>query len=103
MLLDLSDRPITGKEAEQALDRARITVNKNTVPNEKRSPFITSGVRIGTPALTTRGMKESEMHVISRWITMILENPSDENRLSKIKGEVKELCLRFPIYRSAKI
>src|SRR4030095_16148179 len=74
ILVDLSKRDITGKDAEIALDLAGITVNKNTVPNEKRSPFITSGVRIGTPALTTRGMKESEMQTIAGWIAQVLND-----------------------------
>jgi glycine hydroxymethyltransferase len=99
LLLDLSDRSITGKDAEIALDKAAITVNKNTVPNEKRSPFVTSGIRIGTPALTTRGMKEGEMEIIAGWIKTVLENPTNEAMLLKIKEEAKELCQRFPIYR----
>jgi glycine hydroxymethyltransferase len=98
MLLDLSDSPITGKDAEIALDKAGITVNKNTVPNEKRSPFVTSGIRIGTPALTTRGMKESEMKIIAGWIGKVLENPTDDSSLTRIKGQVRELCQSFPIY-----
>jgi len=98
ILLDLSKRTITGKDAEIALDHAGITVNKNTVPNEKRSPFVTSGIRIGTPALTTRGMKENEMTTISKWIAQVLENPTDTSCLSKIKGQVRELCQSFPIY-----
>jgi glycine hydroxymethyltransferase len=101
--MNLSKRPITGKEAETALDRAGITVNKNTVPNEKRSPFVTSGIRIGTPALTSRGMKEDEMKIIAGWISKVLEDPAQETLLLKTKDEVKELCTRFPIYRSAKI
>lgn len=102
LLMDLSDRSVTGKEAETALDKAGITVNKNTVPNEKRSPFVTSGIRIGTPALTTRGMKEGEMKVIASWITKVLENPHQESMLVKIKEDVKELAERFPIYRTTK-
>lgn len=98
LLLDLSNRPVTGKDAEIALDQAGITVNKNTVPNEKRSPFVTSGVRVGTPALTTRGMKESEMKVIATWIAQVLQNPSDTAQLARIKGQVRELCQAFPIY-----
>ena len=80
------------------LDKAGITVNKNTVPNEKRSPFVTSGVRIGTPALTTRGMKESEMKIVASWIAKVLEDPSDIATLTRIKGQVRELCQSFPIY-----
>lgn len=98
ILVDLSQKEITGKDAEIALDKAGITVNKNTVPNEKRSPFVTSGVRIGTPALTTRGMKESEMTLISGWIGEVLNNPTDEAKLARIKGQVRELCQSFPIY-----
>lgn len=99
ILVDLSNKEITGKDAEIALDHAGITVNKNTVPNEKRSPFVTSGVRIGTPALTTRGMKESEMKQIAAWIGQVLNNHADEANLKKIKAQVRELCLKFPIYR----
>lgn len=99
MLVDLSNREITGKEAELSLDHAGITVNKNTVPNEKRSPFVTSGVRIGTPALTTRGMGESEMKLIAGWIGEVLKDHTNESLLKKIKGQVRELCLKFPIYR----
>jgi glycine hydroxymethyltransferase len=98
VLVDLSSRTVTGKDAEIALDKAAITVNKNTVPNEKRSPFVTSGVRIGTPALTTRGMKENEMKLIAGWIAQVLEAPTDQQLLSKIKGQVHELCQSFPIY-----
>ena len=99
MLLDLSESPITGKDAEEALGRAGITVNKNTVPNEKRSPFVTSGIRIGTPAVTSRGFKEAEMKKIGEWIARCLENVQDEAAQKKIKQEVKELCEAFPIYR----
>lgn len=98
MLLDLSDKNITGKEAEEALDKAGITVNKNTVPNEKRSPFVTSGIRIGTPALTTRGMKETEMKKIAQWIGQVLSNKDDMKTTEKVKGQIKELCDSFPIY-----
>jgi glycine hydroxymethyltransferase len=99
ILVDLSNKEITGKDAEIALDHAGITVNKNTVPNEKRSPFVTSGVRIGTPALTTRGMKEAEMKQIAVWIGQVLKDHSNEENLKKIKAQVRELCLKFPIYR----
>lgn len=99
ILVDLSNREITGKIAENALDEAGITVNKNTVPNEKRSPFVTSGIRIGTPALTTRGMGPKEMQQIAKWISQVLNNPEDANLKSKIHEEVKALCQHFPIYR----
>lgn len=98
MLVDLSDREVTGKDGEIALDKAGITVNKNTVPNEKRSPFVTSGIRIGTPALTTRGMKESEMKIIGEWIADVLESHTSEDLLNKTHEKVKELCRKFPIY-----
>ncbi|KHD88786.1 MAG: serine hydroxymethyltransferase [Bdellovibrio sp. ArHS] len=98
ILVDLSDREITGKVAENSLDEAGITVNKNTVPNEKRSPFVTSGVRIGTPALTTRGMGTSEMKQIAKWIAQVLNNPEDVAVKAKIHEDVKQLCTRFPIY-----
>lgn len=100
ILVDLTNKNITGKDAEIALDKAGITVNKNTVPYEKRSPFITSGVRIGTPALTTRGMKESEMRKIAAWINKVVTNPTDEKLLTSIAAEVKALCQDFPIYRN---
>ena len=98
ILIDLSDRTLTGKEAEKALEKAGITVNKNTVPLEKRSPFVTSGIRIGTPALTTRGMKEKEMELIGEWFCQVLNNPTEESLFSKIKNQVQELCKQFPIY-----
>ena len=99
MLLDLSETEVTGKVAEHSLDEAGITVNKNTVPNEKRSPFVTSGIRIGTPALTTRGMKDPEMKQIAKWISTVLKNPTDQEAKAKIKKEVRGLCENFPIYK----
>jgi glycine hydroxymethyltransferase len=99
ILVDLSNRDITGKDAEIALDRAGITVNKNTVPNEKRSPFVTSGVRIGSPALTSRGMKEADLQLIAGWIGQVLNDSKNETLLTKIKAQVKEHCLKFPIYK----
>ncbi|MBC7466611.1 MAG: serine hydroxymethyltransferase [Bdellovibrio sp.] len=102
MLVDLSlsekFKDITGKVAEHALDEAGITVNKNTVPGEKRSPFTTSGIRIGTPALTTRGMKESEMKQIGKWISHVLKNTDNADIKHQVKQQVKELCQNFPIY-----
>jgi glycine hydroxymethyltransferase len=98
LLLDLSDTPVTGKQAEISLDEAGITVNKNTVPNEKRSPFVTSGIRIGSPALTTRGMKESEMKTVAKWITQILKDPENQTLQKQIKSEVQSLCHQYPIY-----
>ncbi|MCC7403792.1 MAG: serine hydroxymethyltransferase [Bdellovibrionales bacterium] len=98
MLIDLSDRELTGKDAEKSLDLAGITVNKNTVPNEKRSPFVTSGIRIGTPALTTRKMGPSEMELIGGWIAEVLSNANNETVLKKVRQQVRELCDKFPIY-----
>lgn len=100
-LIDLSDREITGKEAEDALGKANITVNKNTVPNEKRSPFVTSGIRIGTPAVTTRGFKESEVKRLAHWICDILEDPRNEPLISEIGQKVVTLCRQFPVYEGA--
>lgn len=102
MLADLThfeDGSITGKDAEAWLDKAHITVNKNAVPGDTRSPFVTSGIRIGTPASTTRGFGESEMKVLAKWITEALRSKGDEAKLSRIGGEVKSLCLKFPVYR----
>jgi glycine hydroxymethyltransferase len=99
LLVDLTNKEVTGKEAEDALVKAGITVNKNTVPFETRSPFVTSGIRIGTPAVTTRGMKESEMRDIAGMIDEAIEARSDDVRLVSIKGRVRELCEGFPFYR----
>ena len=99
MLVDLTSTGLTGKEAEAALGTAGITVNKNTIPRETRSPFITSGIRIGTPAMTTRGMKEKEMAQIGAWIADVLEAVADTARQERIKGDVHALCEGFPIYR----
>ncbi len=98
MLLDLSDRDITGKDAEHALDLAGITVNKNTVPFETRSPFITSGVRLGTAALTTRGMKEKDMEKVGAWIVDVLSNTTNESRLGDIRAEVEAFACQFPLF-----
>jgi glycine hydroxymethyltransferase len=99
ILVDLRDRgELTGKDAEHALEAARITVNKNTVPGEPRSPFVTSGLRIGTPALTTRGMKEAEMARIAGWIAEVLEAPGSETVRDRVRGEVRALAGAFPLY-----
>jgi len=98
MLLDFTGTDLTGKTAEAALEKAGITVNKNAVPFDTRSPFVTSGVRIGTPATTTRGLKEAEMKQVADWIARALAAPEDEALLAGIKAEVKELCKRFPLY-----
>ena len=98
ILVDLTSTGVTGKAAEEALDKAAITVNKNTIPNEQRSPFVTSGVRIGTPALTTRGMKEEDMKTIAGFIAEVVNNVEDDNILNRIKEQVEELCEKFPLY-----
>jgi glycine hydroxymethyltransferase len=98
MLADLTSIDITGKAAEDLLGTAGITVNKNTVPGEKRSPFVTSGIRIGTPALTTRGMGTDEMRAIGSWIAQVLKNPENEALVARIRGEVKALCGAYPLY-----
>lgn len=98
MLADLTDKGITGKDAEAALGEASITVNKNTIPFDTQSPFVTSGIRIGTPAVTTRGMKELEMRKIADMIGRILSDIGNKVEKDAIKREVKELCDRFPLY-----
>ena len=98
MLVDLRNKGLTGKVAQAALDRARITVNKNTVPKETQSPFVTSGIRIGTPAVTTRGMKEDEMEYIASLIDRVLGAPEDAAVAEQVRAEVKALSARFPLY-----
>lgn len=98
MLVDLRRKKITGKTADLVLHNAQITVNKNTVPNDPESPFVTSGLRLGTPAVTTRGMKEKEMTIIANWIADILENIQNEVVIRRVSDEVAKLCQKFPIY-----
>ncbi|WP_457567941.1 serine hydroxymethyltransferase [Desulfurobacterium sp.] len=98
MLVDLTDKGITGKEAEAALGKANITVNKNTIPFDTRSPFVTSGIRIGTPAITTRGIKEQEARQIARLIATVLKNIDDDAVIAKVKEEVIEMCGKHPLY-----
>jgi len=98
MLVNLNNMHITGKDAEAAMSKAGIIANKNTVPFETRSPFITSGVRLGTPACTTRGMKEKEMELIADYIEIAIKNTANDNLLSETSGKVRELCSRFPVY-----
>jgi len=97
-LVDLISRKITGKELDATLSRAYITVNKNAVPNDPQSPFVTSGVRIGTPAITTRGFKEEESNQVATWICDIIDNMGDESVVERVKKEVHDLCARFPVY-----
>jgi glycine hydroxymethyltransferase len=100
MLVDLRNKNVTGKVAEKALDVAGITVNKNTVPKETQSPFVTSGIRIGTPAVTTRGMREPEMELIADLIDRVVTNPGDLVVASSVKEAVLDLTNRFPLYKS---
>ena len=97
-LLDLVDKNLTGKEADAALGRANITVNKNSVPNDPKSPFVTSGIRIGSPAVTRRGFKEAEVRELAGWISDILDNINDEGVSERVKKQVLEICARFPVY-----
>jgi len=99
MLIDLTNKNISGKKAEVALEKAGITVNKNMVPFDTKSPFVTSGIRIGTPAATTRGMKEMEMKEIASIINEVINNPEDENKLNELLNDVKQLCSGFPLYK----
>jgi glycine hydroxymethyltransferase len=99
-LVNLKDTPMTGKDAQEALDRVAITVNKNTVPFETRSPFVTSGIRAGTPAITSRGMKEREMERIGNLIADILEAPADAAVQKRVSASVREICEAFPLYRN---
>ncbi|MDF2691558.1 MAG: serine hydroxymethyltransferase [Gammaproteobacteria bacterium] len=97
-LLDLSNKGLTGKDIEAALGSAYITVNKNAVPGDKQSPFVTSGIRIGTPAVTTRGFKEAEVEQLANWIADILENPQNAKIIEQVKQKVLKICAKFPVY-----
>lgn len=97
-LLDLVDKNLTGKEADAALGRANITVNKNSVPNDPKSPFVTSGIRLGTPAVTRRGFKEAEVRELAGWICDVLDNLNDEATIERTKKKVLDICARFPVY-----
>ncbi len=100
MLVDMRPKNITGKRAEKALEKAGITVNKNTIPFDPEKPFVASGIRVGTPAVTTRGMGKEDMRTIASFINRVLESPKDEENISKVKAEVEELCKRFPLYQN---
>ena len=95
LLLNLTNKNVSGKDAEHALESANITTNKNSIPNDPRSPFITSGIRIGTPAITTRGFKEKEAALIANWIADIIEDPNNQENISQIKDQVLKLCAEF--------
>ncbi len=96
LLVDVTSRGLTGKVAEEALDPAGITVNRNKIPFDTRPPLDPSGIRIGTPALTTRGMREPEMRQIAAWIGEVLANPDDSDVQTRVRGQVQELCQQFP-------
>jgi glycine hydroxymethyltransferase len=100
MLVDLIDKGLTGKAADAALGRANITVNKNAVPNDPQSPFVTSGIRVGTPAATTRGFKETEIRELTGWMCDVLDHIDDEAVIERVRGQVLDLCARFPVYRA---
>ncbi|MBD3388670.1 MAG: aminotransferase class I/II-fold pyridoxal phosphate-dependent enzyme [Candidatus Altiarchaeales archaeon] len=99
ILADLSNKGLTGKLAEESLGAAGITLNKNTVPYDNEKPFVTSGIRVGTPSVTVRGMGESEMNLIGSWISEVLSDPSSEKVRDKVKAEVGSLCSKFPVYK----
>jgi len=98
MLVDLIAKGLTGKAADAALGAANITVNKNSVPNDPQSPFVTSGIRVGTPAITTRGFKEAEVQQLANWMADVLDNIEDIATIERVKGQVLEICKRFPVY-----
>jgi len=99
MLVSLLDKPITGKDAEHALEEANLTTNKNTVPNDTRSPFVTSGLRLGTPAITTRGFGEGDTKQVAGWIADVLDNIEDKENIKQVREKVIRLCQRYPVYR----
>jgi glycine hydroxymethyltransferase len=98
MLIDLTNKKVTGQKAETALDKAGITVNKNAVPFDPRKPFDPSGIRLGTPAITTRGLKESECKYVAELIDKTINNHNNEEKLAEIRQEVKDLCSKFLLY-----
>ena len=98
MLVDLIGRDITGKDAEAALGKAHITVNKNAVPNDPHSPFVTSGLRIGTPAVTTRGYQEPDCVALANWICDVLDDAGDEAVIAGVRENVTKQCRQFPVY-----
>ena len=102
MLVDLRNKNLTGKKAEESLDEVGITCNKNTVPFEDKSPLVTSGIRLGTPALTTRGMKEKDMELIADMINKVISNPDDDNVKKEVSTEVLDLTSKFDLYKDMK-
>ncbi len=97
LLIDVTNKGIGGKQAQEALDKAGVTLNKNMIPDDTRSPMDPSGIRLGTPAITTRGMKEAEMEKIAEWINRVIKNTTNDEELARIKSEVKEMCVKFPV------
>lgn len=100
LMVNVDSIGLTGKAAETLLEKASITCNKNMIPGDKKSPFITSGIRLGTPAVTTRGFKEDHMQKIAKWMAQVLKNPQDEKLISEVRQEIEELCRAFPVYRN---
>jgi glycine hydroxymethyltransferase len=98
MLVDMIGKGVTGKDAEAALGKAHITVNKNAVPNDPQKPFVTSGLRVGTPAVTTRGYKEADCVELANWLCDVLDAPGDETVIAKVRGKVEAQCRKFPVY-----
>jgi glycine hydroxymethyltransferase len=98
MLVSLVSKGITGKAADEALGRAHITVNKNAVPNDPQSPFVTSGIRVGTPAPTTRGFKEEHVGQIAEWMCDVMDNIGDDRVIMAVREKVSQLCAAFPVY-----
>lgn len=99
-LVDFIAQELTGKEVDAALGRAHITVNKNTVPNDPKSPFVTSGIRVGTPAVTTRGFQENECRTLAGWMCDIIDDLGDESVIDRVRGQVQEICARYPVYEA---
>jgi glycine hydroxymethyltransferase len=100
-LVDLRVKKITGKDTEAALGRAHITVNKNAIPNDPEKPFVTSGIRLGSPAMTTRGFRDPEAAQVANFIADVLDAPADAARIEKVASDVKALCAKFPVYGPA--
>jgi glycine hydroxymethyltransferase len=98
MLVDLIARGVTGKAVDAALGRAHITVNKNAVPNDPQSPFVTSGIRVGTPAVTTRGLTKVDCEVLADWICDVIDDLDNEAVIERVRGEVTDICRRYPVY-----
>ena len=100
LLVDVASRGLTGKQAEKSLEQAGITVNKNAIPFDTHPPMVASGIRIGTPAVTTRGLKEPEIRQVGQWISTVLGDPENESIIRRVRGEVEELTEKFPLYEN---